>query len=349
MTALDISIPAPAPTADQASRLRDLFRAVQPGTSSNLPEQTSSSTPIIAITSGKGGVGKTNIAVNLATLLAASRRITLVDADLGMANADILCGVSPNRRLQHALPTSDGSVHGRMGTHPCGGVDLAAIGIETPLGFTLVPGSVGVARMADLAGPEQRQLVRGLEALEARSDALILDTGAGISAGVMAFLAAADLVLVVATPEPTSIADAYALIKCLSHRGIAHTPAGGIGWRVHSRISLVVNQCRDIEEAERVHARIAKVASEFLGLFIPFVGWVAKDPLLPEAVMARSPIVRHSPRSPAVAGLREIAAVLEKDWIAQAVRSQSVSEPSEIRHSPLGSLRRLFALRRKAH
>jgi flagellar biosynthesis protein FlhG len=309
---------------DQASRLRELF--APPKSREKETSEIRRPTPIIAITSGKGGVGKTNIAVNLCAALAqAGRRVTLVDADLGMANADVLCGISPSRRLHHALPISDGHVHGRLGTHPSAAIDLTSIGVRTSLGFTLVPGSVGVARMADLETGEQRALLRALSALEAQSEVVVLDTGAGISSGVLSFLGIADLVLVVATPEPTSITDAYALMKCVTHR-FGGLKASSLRSAAPS-LRLVVNQSRDQCEAERVHGRISRAAQGFLNLQVPFAGWIPRDGNLPEAVMARSAVILTAPRSPSAAAIRSLAGSLSLEWPAQTA-DQGCDGPS---------------------
>lgn len=332
MTAFQIPAPKANEPGDQASRLRELFRSSGPA-----PVSTPTrSAPVVAITSGKGGVGKTNLAVNLATVLGERHRLTLVDGDLGMANADILCGVTPSLRLQHALPLSDGSVHGRTGAHPSTGASLASIGMKTPLGFTLVPGSVGVARMADLHAAEQRQLLRGLAALEARSDLVLLDTGAGISPGVLAFLGVADLVLVVVTPEPTSIADAYALIKCFVHRA-EELPARERAGRAAPRIAIVVNQCRGKSEAHSVHRRVLGACDRFLGIHVPLAGWVERDGRVVDSVMARNPVIRYAPESMAASGIRALATVIESEWIAQ--------KTAEEKPSRFDALRRMWRLR----
>lgn len=310
MTAFQVPVQVAPDAGDQASRLREIFREKAPAA-----QVASWSAPVIAVTSGKGGVGKTNLSVNLATVLAERHRLTLVDADLGMANADILCGVTPSRRLQHALPLSDGSVHGRTGAHPSAGANLASICLQSPLGFSLVPGSVGVARMADLHAAEQKQLLRGLAAVEARSDLVILDTGAGISPGVLGFLGVSDLVLVVATPEPTSIADAYALIKCFSHRA-EESPPLERPRRDRTRVALVMNQCRSRREAESVYRRLLGACERFLEMHLPLAGVIEKDGRLADAVMARAPVVRFAPESSASAGIRSLAAVIESEWLA---------------------------------
>lgn len=310
MSAFRSTMTASGELDDQAARLRELFRS----RAGPAMQATACSAPIVAVTSGKGGVGKTNLAVNLATTLAERSRVSLVDADLGMANADILCGVTPSMRLQDALPLFDGSVHGRVGAHPSAGPSLASIGMPTPYGFVLVPGSVGVARMADLHASEQRQLLRGLGTLEARSDLVLLDTGAGISPGVLGFLAVADLVLVVATPEPTSIADAYALIKCWAQRP-PDDAARDRGDRRSPRIALVVNQCRSRVEAESVHRRMLGACEKFLGLHLPLAGWVERDARVADSVMARTPVVRFAPTCSAASGINALANVIRSEWM----------------------------------
>ncbi|MBL8875304.1 MAG: AAA family ATPase [Phycisphaerae bacterium] len=331
MSAFQSPVSASGEPADQASRLRELFRSG----AATAKQAATRSAPVIAVTSGKGGVGKTNLAVNLATVLAERSRISLVDADLGMANADILCGVSPSMRLQDALPLFDGSVHGRAGAHPLAGPSLASIGMPTPHGFVLVPGSVGVARMADLHASEQRQLLRGLSTLEARSDLVLLDTGAGISPGVLGFLAVADLVLVVATPEPTSIADAYALIKCWAQRSPDHS-ARDRGDRPSPRIALVINQCRSRVEAEAVHRRMLAACEKFLGLHLPLAGWIERDARVVDSVMARMPVVRFAPQSSAASGIHALANVIRSEWM-QAERGKTLPGRFE-------SLRRMWRL-----
>ncbi|MBX3389938.1 MAG: AAA family ATPase [Phycisphaeraceae bacterium] len=338
MTAFEVPVLVSPEAGDQASRLRELFRDGLPPVS-----VASWSAPVIAVTSGKGGVGKTNVSVNLATLLAERHRLTLVDADLGMANADILCGVTPARRLQHALPMSDGSVHGRTGAHPSAGANLASICLQSPLGFSLVPGSVGVARMADLQSAEQRQLLRGLAAVEARSDLVLLDTGAGISPGVLGFLGVSDLVLVVATPEPTSIADAYALIKCFAHRAEESPPCERPG-RSPTRVALVINQCRNRREAESVYRRLVGACERFLGMHVPLAGVIEKDGRLVDSVMARTPVVRFAPESSASIGLRSLAMVIESEWLSTA-KELTLGKAGRGNAGRFDALRRMWRIR----
>jgi flagellar biosynthesis protein FlhG len=253
--------------------------------------------PIIAIGSGKGGVGKTSAAVNLSIALAAmGLRATLVDADLGMANADVMCGIMPGRRLDQAVSGSsstfaDSSIR-----------TLSQIAIKAPGGFTLVPGAAGVSRMADLNESERLSLLDQFAALEAESDVLLVDTGAGLSPGVTTFLAAADLTLVLATPEPTSIADAYALIKCLrSGLRLNRRP------RLEAPLALVVSQARTEQEAMSVHQRIDAVSRRFLKCPVPLAGWISEDIAVGDAVRRRVPLLLSTPAAAASQDMRRLA------------------------------------------
>jgi len=157
---------------------------------------------VIAVTSGKGGVGKSNVAVNLAiTLSAAGKTVVLLDADLGLANADVLCNID--------LPHNLSAVIARK-------KQLHEVMVKGPGGFNLVGGASGLARMADLTDADRQRIVRALAELESRADIILIDTGAGISPNVLSFTRAADHVLVVTTPEPTAITDAYAVVKVLT-------------------------------------------------------------------------------------------------------------------------------------
>ena len=283
--------PAIVRPADQASRLRDLVEALAVEQGASPRGHTASSArpgvPIVAIGSGKGGVGKTSLAVNLCIALARSgRRATLLDADLGMANADVLCGLSPRRRLDALLVGHDAPAR----------LSMRDVAVDAPGGFLLVPGAVGVARVADLDARRRAALVAGLSELESVSDLIVIDTGAGIGRDVTTFMLAASLAIVVATPEPTSIADAYGLIKCL-HLLAADRDS------TRPRLGLVVNQARSEAEASAVHARLSSCAGRFLGCDVPFLGWIAQDTRVCAAVRRRVP---HSIRWPRARASRDV-------------------------------------------
>lgn len=279
---------------DQATRLRALVEALA-GARAHAPAAAASRrVPVVAIASGKGGVGKTNLAVNLSIALARSgKRIILFDADLGMANADVLCGLSPGRRLDQVLAQGGG---------------LASCIVQAPGGFLLVPGAVGVARVADLDSTARRRLVEQLGELETRSDIVLVDTGAGIGRDVLSFAGAADRLLVVVTPEPTSITDAYGLVKCAVARARADAAP-------MPRIGLVVNEVRGRAEAERVSAKLSMTCERFLGSSTHHLGFVRRDERVARAVRARTPHTLAWPRSPASRDVRVLAGELGR-WLA---------------------------------
>ena len=264
---------------DQASDLRALFSA-QPdcGTASADPPRTAR---VVAVASGKGGVGKTNVSVNLAIRLAAlGYRVVLIDADLGTANVDVLLNLQPPFNLSHVIR--------RQKT-------MDEIVVPVDRGLRFVAGASGIAGAADLDPSDRMGLIRDLDRFERQSDLILLDCAAGVSRNVMAFLRAADQVLVVTTPEPTAITDAYALIKVLNRDG----PVGPIG--------LVVNQIVRTGEGRVVADRIASVAARFLGVPVDWIGEVHRDDHVVRAVRERVPFVVKYPRAPASACISTLA------------------------------------------
>lgn len=291
--------------------------------------------PIVAIASGKGGVGKTNVAVNLSIALAQrGLRVTLLDADLGVANADLVAGVTPSRRVDQAIEAQ--------------AMDLSSLTHDAPGGYRLVPGCVGVGRFAELGAAARERLLSGLVNLGATNDVLIVDTGAGVGPLVTGFVAAADLALIVLTPEPTAIADAYALIKCVrAARGVSDQVPNveGVGCVVGAGMQLIVNQASE-EEARVVHGRVDSTTRRFLGLSVKLAGHVAHDPRLGLAVRARTPVSLAFPASQASNDLRTLGArVAEELRLALSVSEvrtlgSVVPPPPPVRP---GTLRRLLA------
>ena len=259
------------PPNDQASKLRQLVREAK-------------QTRTIAVASGKGGVGKSNIALNLSILLsAAGNRVALVDADLALANLDVLVNVTPRGNLSHVI----------AGTRT-----LDEILIDLPSGVQLVPGGSGLAKVADLSDFQRAKLLEDLSALEADNDVIIIDCGAGIGPDVLNFAAGADNLLIVTTPEPTAITDSYAVVKVMTQR------------QYSGHLSLLVNFAPGRHEARMTHQRIAGVARQFLDATLYDAGYVLTDPKVPDAVARREAFVLAHPRCPASRCLAALATKL---------------------------------------
>ncbi len=241
---------------------------------------------VIAITSGKGGVGKSNIAVNLAIrLAAANKNVVLLDADLGLANADVLCNIDLPFNLAHVIARKK---------------ELSDVMCNAPGGFRMIGGASGLARMADLTDYDRQRVIDAMAELEESADIILVDTGAGISPTVVQFTRSADHVLVVTTPEPTSITDAYAVIKVVCRDGNDR------------RVSLLVNQVRSQQEARAVYDRIARVARNFLGVTVLDGGHCMADENVQMAVRRRVPFVLGAPTCPASQCVQQLAMRLER-------------------------------------
>lgn len=239
------------------------------------------STRVIAVTSGKGGVGKTNIAVNLAVALAqGGERVMLFDADLGLANVDVALGIKPRYDIQHVLS---------------GERELADILIEGPAGIRVVPASSGVARMAALTASERAGLVHAFSALPEAVDTLIVDTAAGIDNAVLTFTAACQDVIVVLCDEPTSLTDAYALIKVLNQQCAVQ------------RFQLLANMLDSELQGRQLFDKLATVADRFLDVRLGYLGAVPRDDYLRRAVRAQRVVLLEYPRARASRALQALA------------------------------------------
>jgi flagellar biosynthesis protein FlhG len=257
----------------------------------NVPliDQASLSAPhvrTIAVTSGKGGVGKTNFVVNVSLELAMmSRSVTLLDADLALANANVLLGINPTYHIGHVLS---------------GQKTLEEVTVDVKPGFRLISGSNGVEEMANVSASQQRQFIAELEAMENESDFLFIDTPSGIANNVMGVLCAASEVIVITTPEPTAIIDGYATIKTLHKQD----PAKPI-W-------IVINNVTSINEGEAVFAQLNAVSNRFLNHRVEYLGSILQDSFLSEAVREQKPVVEYAPDRPASRSFRLIAKYLDK-------------------------------------
>lgn len=240
---------------------------------------------VVAIASGKGGVGKSHLSCNLALAIAQGGvRTLLVDGDLGMANVDVLLGLGGRRHLGELLD---------------GQASLSEVLLGHREGLQVVPGASGLAELADLP-PEQLAACAGaLAQMEQGAELVLLDLGAGVGKNVLALAAAADELVVVTTPEPTAIADAYSLVKVLG----AKLPA--------LRLHLVVNQAESEEEAQAVACRLQAVVERFLpATQLPSLGWVPKDPAVGRAVRQQRPFLEAQPLAPASRAVLRLSAEL---------------------------------------
>jgi len=298
---------------DQATRLREMAAAYR--TQVTGPRQRR--TKVIAVTSGKGGVGKTNMSINLAqALIAAGQEVILLDADLGLANADILLGTVPAYHLGHLLR---------------GERDILELIHRTPTNLKLIAGGSGVEELANVPEDRLRFFVASLRKLDGQADYLILDTGAGLSHTVQEFVLAADQVLVVTTPEPTSLADAYATVKALAHR------------RPGVEIHLVVNQAERPEEAAVAAERIVSTARNFLGLHVHHLGTVPRDPFVWQSVRSQVPFIIGYPHAPASLAVRGMVQQLLGARPGEPVAA-AAPVPAPVRGSKVGFFDRIAGL-----
>ena len=239
---------------------------------------------VIAVTSGKGGVGKTNIAANLGYVLASMKKNTMVlDADMGLANLDLILGLTPKYNLCHVL---------------YGEKTLQETMVQGPGGMMILPASSGIQELAEMSNAQKTHLLDEMTTLEDLMDFIIIDTGAGIAGNVMYFNAAAREIIVVVTPEPTSMTDAYALMKILYQR---HS---------RKRFRLIVNMVQNQTEAKAVYQRLSMAMEHFLNLGVEYLGFIPKDNKLMEAVKIQKPIAAVWPSSPAARCIRDIAKIL---------------------------------------
>lgn len=268
---------------DQAAALRAMM--------SPAPRTPLRRTRVLAVASGKGGVGKTNLTVNLAIALAREgKRVVVLDGDLGLANVDVVLGIAPRYTL-HDVVT--------------GQRRLGEVLVQAPGGIWVIPGGSGLEELADLTEERRQHLIAQLAELDGRVDVLLVDTAAGVSREVSAFLEAAPEVLVVTTPEPTAITDAYALIK------VAATAAARHGASPVFR--LIVNQANDVGDATTVARKLRTVAKQFMDVELETLGYVPVDRSVGKATRAQVPLLLAYPSSPAALRIVDLARRLAPD------------------------------------
>ncbi len=252
-----------------------------------LRKMSSPSRPVkvIAVASGKGGVGKTNVTVNIGVALAAQgKQVLLLDADLGLANIDVMLGLHPQYNLLHVIE---------------GSKTLSEIIVEGPSGLKIIPAASGVQKMAELSSTEHAGMIQAFSEMEQHIDILLIDSAAGIADSVISFSRAAQEIIVVVCDEPASITDAYALIKLLSR-----------DYDV-DRFHIIANMTQNIQEGRELFNKIAMVCERFLDVSLDFMGIVPFDDDLRRAVKKQRSVVDYIPRSKSATAFTHLAKKVE--------------------------------------
>ncbi len=277
---------------DQAERLRQIiekFKKRQPDSGQEDGQEIMHPRArVMTVTSGKGGVGKTNIAANLAIALSRmGKKVAVVDADFGLANIDVLLGITPRFTLLDVIKNTR---------------NIIEVLMTGPDNIRFISGGSGVQELIELQGTDLNMFLNNISLLDRLFDIIIIDTGAGISGRVLSLVTAADETLLVTTPEPTAVTDAYALIKTLS--------------RIEKdrNIKLIVNRADTADEAVDIQKRLKLVSDRFLGMSVEPIGYILKDETVVKAVKAQKPFLVYSPNSRASKQIMDISmSILNKD------------------------------------
>jgi flagellar biosynthesis protein FlhG len=278
---------------DQAEKLREIMRKKNGAVEDIVlnPRNIVNQARIITVTSGKGGVGKTNISVNMALAYARiGKKVIVMDADLGLANVHLLLDRTPPKfNLSHVIRKQK---------------TMKEILLETQYGISIVPGASGFSQIVNLSEDERQYFIQEMETLS-NADIIIIDTSAGISKNVMDFIAAADDVVIITTPEPTARTDAYGMIKIIASEMDS----------LNMDLKLVVNRVRDLKEAKEASERIIDVAGAYLNFKVDYLGFIWDDPIVSQAVMNRCPFMVFAPRCKASFCVQHIVGKMEKSDI----------------------------------
>lgn len=249
--------------ADQAEKLREIMQ--------NQSTAAPKASRIIAVSSGKGGVGKTNIAINLAIAYARiGKKVIVMDADLGLANVNVVLGVIPRYNLYHLIRQQK---------------KMKDILLDTNFGIQIVAGASGFSKIANLTEEERKGFIEELYELSA-ADIIIIDTSAGVSDNVLSFVAAADDAIIVTTPEPTAITDAYGIVKIIA------TEIDNL----NLSLKLVVNRVKSVTEGRKVAERVINIAAQFLNIKVDYLGFIYEDIMVHNAVVKQKPFITMDPK-----------------------------------------------------
>jgi flagellar biosynthesis protein FlhG len=264
---------------DQAEQLREIMRSKNGAGNQK--------TRIIAVASGKGGVGKTNLSINIALAYARlGKKVIVMDADLGLANVNVVLGIIPKYNLYHLIRKQK---------------NLQEILLDTSYGIQIIAGASGFSKIANLSDEEREHFIEELSGLS-EADVIVIDTSAGVSHNVLDFIAAADEALIVTTPEPTAITDAYGIIKIIATE-IDNMNLG---------LKLIVNRVKSVTEGKKVSERVISIAGQFLNLKVDYLGYVYDDPVVSSSVLKQKPFMVVDPNSKAAICVKHIVGRLEK-------------------------------------
>jgi len=249
-------------------------------------------TRIITITSGKGGVGKTNVSVNMALAYARlGKKVVVMDADLGLANVNIMLNMVPKYTLFDMIKKKK---------------TMREIMVETDYGISILAGASGFSKIANLTDEERQNFIEELGTLSF-ADIIIIDTSAGVSSNVLDFIAAADDAVIITTPEPTAITDAYGIIKIIASEYD----------NLDMELKLVVNRVKSVMEAKKVSDRMTHIAGQFLNLKVDYLGFIYDDPVVSQAVLRQKPFMVIDPRCKASMCIQHIVTKMEKGELRQ--------------------------------
>lgn len=272
---------------DQAEKLREIMKNRQSSDSPNeIQGVFGKKTKIITVASGKGGVGKTNVSTNLALAYGRlGKKVIVLDADLGLANVNVVMGMIPKYNLYHVIRKQK---------------TMKEVILDTDYGIQIVAGASGFSKIANLTDEERDNFILELRELSS-ADIIIIDTSAGVSSNVLSFVEAADEVLIVTTPEPTAITDAYGIIKIIS------TEIDDLDLD----LKLIINRVSSVTEAKKISQRVINIAGQFLNLKVDYLGFVYEDPSVPNSVRKQVPFMVADPNGKAAGCIQHIVGRLE--------------------------------------
>ena len=293
---------------DQAAKLRKLVREKKEEKEDVVKVETKKTAKILSVTSGKGGVGKTSLSVNIAASLGKEDlRVLLIDADLGLSNVEIMLGVTPSYTLKDVIK------NGRA---------IEEVIINGPYNIDFISGGNGFLELAELSEIEREEILIKIHKLEELYDIIIIDTGAGISKNVTAFLTISDEIIVVTNSEPTALTDAYSIIKVITEE------------KLKQKIGLIINRVKNKNEYQQASDILINTAKKFLGEEIKSLGFVYEDPNVRKTIYKKTPFVIYYPNSVA------------SDCVKEIISNLALKETGEKKSSMMDKFMRLFGTSR---